>query len=429
MLPAARLTGISSPIATQKRAGRRPRLAARHRHHHRADEADRDARHAEQVRPPDAEQDRQHQRDDRRQGEHDAGVAGAEMRDGRKHQQVGNGVGNRRGNEEIAQPVRRGAIAPAATATATRSRTPPAPNEITNAQSDRRHAGLRGELAERQRQPEQAAGDDQQADGRIPEWLHLARLEMRRQRAQFRSSGNTGIGMNSTPSSAAPRLFGRRLAIDAARVGFAEMDLARLLGELVADIVGVFAHLFGQRLELRHRLLLLPRPWRARSFPVCGRSRRQAPSAPCRPWASRRAGNRRGRASAACRNRHCCETRPRIRARGRRAGKSGSRRRSLAAVRHRGCGARELARILEIGNLAPRRRRQRRVDLGDDHAPARHGRPRRGCCPMDRRSSNGHRSRGRPRAGRPARRRSRRRRSRWRGRAAAHASAPRRSGG
>ena len=75
---------------------------------------------------------------------------------------------------------------------------------------------------------------------------------------QLRSSGKTGIGMNATPSSARLRASSRRrLAIDAALVGFAEMDLARFLGEFVADIVGVLAHLFRQRLELRHRLALL----------------------------------------------------------------------------------------------------------------------------------------------------------------------------
>ena len=50
------------------------------------------------------------------------------------------------------------------------------------------------------------------------------------------------------------------------------------------------------------------------------------------------------------------------------------------------------------------------------------------CGPTGRRSANGRRSRGRPHAARPARPRSSRRHSRWRGRAAAHASAPRRSG-
>ena len=82
-------------------------FAACRRDQHRADETDRNAGHAEKIGAPHAEQDRQHQRDHRRQREHDAGVAGAEMRDGGKHQQVGNGVGDRRGDDEVAQPVRR----------------------------------------------------------------------------------------------------------------------------------------------------------------------------------------------------------------------------------------------------------------------------------------------------------------------------------
>ena len=97
---------MSSPIDHPEQLGRLAGLAARHRHHHRADEADRDAGDAQQIGPAHAEQDRQHQGDHRRQGEHDAGVAGAEMRDGREHQEVGDGVGDRRGDDEIAQLLR-----------------------------------------------------------------------------------------------------------------------------------------------------------------------------------------------------------------------------------------------------------------------------------------------------------------------------------
>ena len=43
---------------------------------------------------------------------------------------------------------------------------------MTKAQTMRRHAGLGGHLAERQRQAEQRAGDDQQAERRIPEKFH-----------------------------------------------------------------------------------------------------------------------------------------------------------------------------------------------------------------------------------------------------------------
>ena len=112
MLPTARLTGISSPIATQNRSAgwpASPRVAATIT---RADEADDDADDAQQVRPSDAEQDREHQRDDRRQREHDAGVAGTQMRNRRKHQEIRDGVGDRRDDEEIAQlaPVRPNAL-------------------------------------------------------------------------------------------------------------------------------------------------------------------------------------------------------------------------------------------------------------------------------------------------------------------------------
>ena len=69
---------------------RRPaRFAARHRHDHRADETDGNAGDAEQVRAAYTEQDRQHQRDHRREREHDAGIARTQMRDGGKHQRLG----------------------------------------------------------------------------------------------------------------------------------------------------------------------------------------------------------------------------------------------------------------------------------------------------------------------------------------------------
>ena len=55
---------------------------------------------------------------------------------------------------------------------ATRS-TPPAPNEMTKAQTIGRHAGSGGDLAERQRQAEQRAGDEKQADGGVPETRSL----------------------------------------------------------------------------------------------------------------------------------------------------------------------------------------------------------------------------------------------------------------
>src|SRR5690606_2923944 len=50
--------------------------------------------------------------------------------------------------------------------------------------------------------------------------------------------------------------LGRRLAVDAARLDLAEMDPARLLGEFVADIVGVLLGLLGHRLQPGERLAL-----------------------------------------------------------------------------------------------------------------------------------------------------------------------------
>src|SRR4051794_35268187 len=49
------------------------------------------------------------------------------------------------------------------------------------------------------------------------------------------------------------------------------MDLARFLGELVADIVGVFAHLLGHRLQLRQRLLLRLAHGKRYGFLLAGR--------------------------------------------------------------------------------------------------------------------------------------------------------------
>ena len=69
---------------------------------------------------------------------------------------------------------------------------------------------------------------------------------------QFRSSGKVGSGWNSMPSSTSFLASSvRRLAVDAARLGLLVVDLARLLGEAVADIVGVLGHLLA---ELAHRL-------------------------------------------------------------------------------------------------------------------------------------------------------------------------------
>ena len=70
------------------------------------------------------------------------------------------------------------------------------------------------------------------------------------------------------------RLVGAGLAVNAARVGLAIVNLARLFGELRTDIVAIFLDLLTQRdqrlphLHRRHR-----RP-RSRAFPMLGRHQR-----------------------------------------------------------------------------------------------------------------------------------------------------------
>ena len=116
-------------------------------------------------------------------------------------------------------------------------------------------------------------------------------------RAQFCSSGNTGSGMKSTPSSARlPRLLDRRLAIDAARAR------PRRNGSCAPPRRTCRRHSRRSRAPCRpfpsacqHLRAARRRP-RAPSFPACGRSRRPAPSAPCRPWPNGRSGTRPARA-------------------------------------------------------------------------------------------------------------------------------------
>ena len=141
------------------------------RNHDSADEADRDADDAKQVRPSHAEHDRQHQGDHRGKREHDAGVARTDMRHDRKHQEIGQRIGDRRRDEEITQSVR---VDPDALASEQkRDQKHAARTERDNESPyDRRNARIGGDLAERQRQAEQTAGDDEQADGGIPEQAH-----------------------------------------------------------------------------------------------------------------------------------------------------------------------------------------------------------------------------------------------------------------
>ena len=202
------------PNDDPEQRGRLAGLATCQRHHQRAGEADDDAGHTQEVRTADTEQDRQHQRDDGRQREHDAGVAGAEMRDGRKHQQVGDGIGNRRRDHEIAQ-LAAGEQETMLAQQKHDQENPASPERNDECPQDRRHAGAGGDLAERQRQAEQTRRSP--AAGRTPgptEISSAAGCCVRSLRvrgkiwglaAQLRSSGNTGIGMNSTPSSARPR--------------------------------------------------------------------------------------------------------------------------------------------------------------------------------------------------------------------------------
>ena len=157
--------------------------------------------------------------------------------------------------------------------------------------------------------------------------------------------------------------------------------------------------------------------------------RATAPSAPSRPWSSRRPGRPPGRASPACRSRRSSGTSFRSRACGRRPARSGSCRSS--APRADGPAPPSARPPRSAGRAAAtapwRAPRPPRPDRSRPSPRRARCRLRRGCGPTGRRPANGRRSRGRSRACRPAPRRARSSRSRWRGRGSARASAPRRS--
>ena len=83
----------------------------------------------------------------------------------------------------------------------------------------------------------------------------------------------------SIPSSASVARFGRRrLAIDAARLGLAAMDAARLFGEARADIVAVGLDLLAQLLQRRGRICGARRGRRRLGVPVAGAVGSERPS-------------------------------------------------------------------------------------------------------------------------------------------------------
>ncbi len=83
--------------------------------------------------------------------------------------------------------------------------------------------------------------------------------------AQFRSSGSTGSGWNSMPSSCSSLASSRRgFAVDRAVLDLAVVHLARFFGKFLADIVGVLGEVVAQFLELGAELALLRRHHRDR---------------------------------------------------------------------------------------------------------------------------------------------------------------------
>jgi hypothetical protein len=101
--------------------------------------------------------------------------------------------------------------------------------------------------------------------------------------AQLSSSGRSGRGAISMPSSInASGFIAGGLSDDAARLGFAMVDLARLIRETFADILGASAHRLNHFPELAHHLAFL----RIHRQRPCGGLRETAdtavPSALCR---------------------------------------------------------------------------------------------------------------------------------------------------
>src|SRR5690606_21361004 len=158
--------------------------------------------------------DREDERNNGREREHYARIAGAKMRNGRKHQEIGNCIGNRCGDQEVAQPAYSQGYAPAAQQEHDQKHAACAQGNNEGPDYPR-YTGLGSHLAERQAEAEQRAGDDQQRECRIPDKLRACTAgapQIRRESApggilratQLRSSGSMGIGMKSTPSSISP---------------------------------------------------------------------------------------------------------------------------------------------------------------------------------------------------------------------------------
>ena len=178
-------------------------------------------------------------------------------------------------------------------------------------------------------------------------------------------------------------LLRRRLAVDRAALGLAEMDGAGLVGEAVADMLALLEHLL---LRLGHAgQRRLHRFGRRARRPGCPWRRRAAPSAPCRPRPCRRSGRRRGPAPAAPHNPRSSRTR--------------LRRHGLAAahLRSKMIMWRDMLRRRDRPAVPDRRQARAHlldraeVELGKAAGPA----PRRPCraapCPRDRRPANGRR--------------------------------------
>ena len=200
-------------------------------------------------------------------------------------------------------------------------RTTPAPKEMTNAHKMRANAGLRRHLAERKRQAEQRASDHQQADGEVPETVHCLPCRSRPDQItavanapegkcedQLRSSGNTGIGMKSTPSSA------RLLASSASPRHRCRAHRSRRNGSCA------LLRRICRRHSRHSRALFRPAPSARASACRCCSPMASAIFSCLRPVETAGAisafstlcepqvGHSTSRASSACRSRHCCGT-------------------------------------------------------------------------------------------------------------------------
>ena len=78
-------------------------FAARHCHHYCTDKPGSDTADPKCIGTPQPEPHRQNKRDDRRQRVHDAGKPRAKARNGGKNEEIGHGIGDKRGTDIVTQ--------------------------------------------------------------------------------------------------------------------------------------------------------------------------------------------------------------------------------------------------------------------------------------------------------------------------------------